>query len=236
VNYKVLAGVSLLASVLLSGCAIEKGTPPVVDASSKLPGAAIGHQGRQQAPVRQPTRTTVQQRPSPDAVQTFPAQETAVFPAPDMGIDGSSTQAPYDGYDETAPYPSSGSTAPAPSGLPSANRGLSTDEQLDGPVLALLSSAREQQGTGNLPGAAASLERAQRIAPREPQVLYQLAEIRLAQGNAEQAEQIAQRALSYAGGRPPLQAGLWDLIARAREQRGDINGAAQARAKVRVNL
>lgn len=113
---------------------------------------------------------------------------------------------------------------------------LSADEQLDGPVLALLTSAQKQYGDGDLNGAAASLERAQRIAPREPQVLYRLAEVRLQQGNPAQAEQLARRGLSYANGRPTIQAGLWELIAKSREAQGDQAGAAQARQNVRVQL
>jgi predicted Zn-dependent protease len=110
------------------------------------------------------------------------------------------------------------------------------DEQLDGPVLALLTSAQQQQSSGDLDGASSSLERAQRIAPREPQVLYRLAEVRLAQGDAAQAEQLARRGLTYASGRPALQAGLWGLIAQARERQGDPAGAAQARERARVSL
>jgi tetratricopeptide (TPR) repeat protein len=136
--------------------------------------------------------------------------------------------------------PSSGSySAPAPtapSGIPSNSGGLAADEQLDGPVLALLTTAQQQQGGGDLNSAAASLERAQRIAPREPQVLYRLAEVRLAQGDAAQAEQFARRALTYANGRPAMQASLWDLIARSRERQGDQSGAALARERAKVNL
>lgn len=73
-----------------------------------------------------------------------------------------------------------------------------------------------------------------RIAPQEPQVLYRLSEIRLMQGDAAQSEQLAQRGLAYSGGRPALQAGLWDLIAEAREKQGNTAGAAEARQKSRA--
>ncbi|MGH8436610.1 MAG: tetratricopeptide repeat protein, partial [Pseudomonas sp.] len=89
---------------------------------------------------------------------------------------------------------------------------------------------------GDLNGASSSLERAQRIAPREPQVLFRLAQVRLAQGDAAQAEQFAQRGLTYANGRPALQASLWGLIAQARERQGNAAGALQARGRARVNL
>lgn len=124
-----------------------------------------------------------------------------------------------------------------PSGIPSANAGgLSADEQLDGPVLALLTTAQQQQAGGDLNGASSSLERAQRVAPREPQVLYRLAQVRMAQGDAPQAEQFARRGLTMANGRPDLQASLWALIGDARAAQGDAAGAAQARQKAKVSL
>ena len=48
-------------------------------------------------------------------------------------------------------------------------------------------------------------------------------------------EQLARRALTYANGRPSLQAELWNTIAQAREKQGDSAGAALARQKARVN-
>ncbi|MNE79771.1 Beta-barrel assembly-enhancing protease [compost metagenome] len=98
-----------------------------------------------------------------------------------------------------------------------------------------MTTAQQQQGSGDFNGASSSLERAQRIAPREPQVLFRLAQVRLAQGDAAQAEQLARRALTYANGRPDLQAELWNTIAQAREKQGDSAGAALARQKARVN-
>ena len=149
----------------------------------------------------------------------------------------------FPGGSASAPLNTSGGLAGLPGGAsaaaPVAGSGavtLAADERLDGPVLALLTSAQQMERSGNLAGASASLERAQRIAPREPQVLYRLAEVRLAQGDAAQAEQLARRGLSYAGGRPALQASLWELIAKARERQGDAAGAAQARQHAKVPL
>lgn len=151
------------------------------------------------------------------------------------GFQSQTYQHPVYQNQQAAPS-SQGSTYQGPSGIPSSNSGLSADEQLDGPVLALLTSASQQQGGGDLNGAAASLERAQRIAPREPQVLYKLAQVRLAQGDAAQAEQVALRGLSLANGRPTMQASLWDLIAKCRDQQGNAAGAAEARQKAKVTL
>jgi len=211
--------VALLSTMLLlTGCITTRdGSPPVVEAGSPLPNARIPPRSTE-TPPPPPRQANLPPRPAepPATVETFPAP-------PEDG-----------GFTRSLPELERPTSGTVPSGIPSG--GLSPDEKLDGAVLALLGSASEQQGNGNLPGAAASLERAQRIAPREPQVLYRLAEVRLEQGEAELAEQIAQRALSYANGRPALQASLWDLIARSREQRGDVSGAAQARSKARVNL
>ena len=60
--------------------------------------------------------------------------------------------------------------------------------------------------------------------------------MRLAQGDASQAEQLAQRGLGYSNGQSALQAGLWDLVARARAQQGNTAGAEEARRRARVNL
>lgn len=67
-------------------------------------------------------------------------------------------------------------------------------------------------------------------------MLYRLAEVRLEQGDAAQAEQLAQQGLRYSDGRPTLQAGLWDLIERARTQQGDTAGAKEAQRRARVHL
>ncbi|MDF3931992.1 tetratricopeptide repeat protein [Pseudomonas citronellolis] len=153
---------------------------------------------------------------------------------------GGFTQQTYQqpAYQQQSGYQQQAPAAPvqAPSGIPSRSAPLAADEQLDGPVLALLTTAQQQQGGGDLNGASASLERAQRIAPREPQVLYKLAQVRLAQGDNAQAEQVARRGLSLANGRPTLQASLWDVIAKARAAQGDAAGAATARQNAKATL
>ncbi|MGE8500510.1 MAG: tetratricopeptide repeat protein [Pseudomonas sp.] len=234
----------LAASVLLGGCAsVPRGSIPVVDSGTSAAdrrNQAAGNTGYS-APAAQPQAmpedsgvvVMVPGGGNSAPIQSFPAGN-----APSSGgitfneplVTGPATSAPP----TTGGY-GSPSAPSMPSGIPSSG-GLAADEQLDGPVLALLTTAQQQQGGGDLNGAASSLERAQRIAPREPQVLYRLAEVRLAQGDAAQAEQFARRGLSYASGRPTLQASLWNLIAQARERQGDAAGAAQAREQARVNL
>lgn len=218
---------ALLCVVALGGCVtVQRGSIPVVDASGSASelesGAGYADSGSGQsygaAPVAQPS--------ADEAVVVMVPQQSGGAPLQVWSAD-SPANAPQPGFDAPVGVQS-------PTGIP--NGGLAADEQLDGPVLALLTAAQQQQAGGDLNGAASSLERAQRIAPREPQVLYRLAEVRLAQGDATQAEQFARRGLSYAAGRPALQASLWELIAQSRERMGDAAGAAQARQNARVNL
>ena len=229
------------AVTLVQGCAtVDRGSIPVVDSGAPVSEEVAARQGyRAPAAVATPR----QQQEDSGVVVMVPQGTSApleTFAAPDVPFSSSSgasdaTQptwqpAPSISAPPSTPQPS------MPSGIPSSNSGLAADEQLDGPVLALLTTAQQQQGGGDLNGAASSLERAQRIAPREPQVLYRLAQVRLAQGDATQAEQLSRRALSYTSGRPALQASLWELIAQARERQGDSAGAAQARERAKVSL
>lgn len=225
---------ALAVTALMSGCAsVQRGAIPVVDAGAPVSDdERVASRGGNAAVVRQPQAIpqdsgVVVMVPG-GAASSAPIQS---FPASSGPIVGSVSSQPMSGAAIGAPV-SAPMTAPgypsvAPSGIPGG--ALAADEQLDGPVLALLTTAQQQQGGGDLNGASSSLERAQRIAPREPQVLYRLAEVRLAQGDAAQAEQLARRGLTYASGRPSLQTGLWGLIAQARERQGDPAGAAEAR-------
>lgn len=241
---------ALTVLALLNGCAsVERGSIPVVDSSSK-----VSNGERVAASRNGAYRPNAGQAPA--QAQAVPQDSGVVVMIPGGGAGGGSggtfaapaeqvpfsTSAPIDTSANQAPIntapinntPYSAPAASAPTGIPSSGGGLSADEQLDGPVLALLTTAQQQQNGGDLNGASSSLERAQRVAPREPQVIYRLAQVRLAQGDAAQAEQLAQRGLTYANGRPSLQASLWDIIAQAREKQGDSAGAAQARQKAKV--
>ncbi|MFI8610095.1 tetratricopeptide repeat protein [Pseudomonas sp. NPDC077649] len=225
----------MLATTVLGGCStVPHGSIPVIDAGAPLSSGSVG--GASPGPAAAPQRIEEDSGVVvmvPQGVVSAPLQTS---PQPITSSGGLTFDPPP--VSQPAVPAQGGFSAPAPSmpsGIPSGG-GLAADEQLDGPVLALLTTAQQQQGSGDLNGASSSLERAQRIAPREPQVLYRLAEVRLAQGDAAQAEQFARRGLTYASGRPALQASLWNLIAQARERQGDPAGAAQARERARVSL
>jgi len=237
---------AITALALLNGCAsVQRGSIPVVDSSTTV-------SNNDRISANGGFRQTVTNRPAQAKPQAVPQDSGVVVMVPGGGAatsapisaepwtPGPSTSGPIDATPvQTAPINQGTYNMPStPSGIPSSSSagGLSADEQLDGPVLALLTTAQQQQASGDLNGASSSLERAQRVAPREPQVLYRLAQVRLAQGDAPQAEQFARRGLTLANGRPDLQASLWALIGDARAAQGDAAGAAQARQKAKVSL
>ena len=100
-------------------------------------------------------------------------------------------------------------------------------------VLALLEHAEQQANDGDLESSAASLERAIRINPGSAVLWYHLATLRLAQGEALQAEQLAVKSNSLAPGNTIQQARNWTLIAESRRQRGDLKGASLAKQRAR---
>jgi hypothetical protein len=100
-------------------------------------------------------------------------------------------------------------------------------------VVALLGHAEQQANVGDLKAAAVTLERAIRIDSRNPVLWHHLATVRLAEGDARQAEELAKKSNVLAAGNYALQARNWGLIAEARRQRGDADGAQSAEEQKR---
>lgn len=127
--------------------------------------------------------------------------------------------------------------APTPTPLPApATTQVAAPEpvaQRNPAVIALLDSAQQQQRSGAYSSAQSSLERAQRIAPRDPQVYFQLADLRRHQGQYLQAEQLALKGVAVAQGQTAVQRKLWSLIASIRQEGGDSRGARDAQKKAR---
>lgn len=76
----------------------------------------------------------------------------------------------------------------------------------------LLERSRTARQAGSYDAAAASIERALRIAPNDPALWLELAEIRLASGDAQQASIVARKAASLAGGDREISARAARLI------------------------
>ena len=113
---------------------------------------------------------------------------------------------------------------PPPSPYPS-----STPLHAESPAIAsLMDGARIDYAAGRLANAAASLERALRIEPRNPRLWQELSRVRLLQRDYVQAESCAARSNSWAGSDDALRADNWRLIAQARQARGDSDGMKAA--------
>lgn len=137
-----------------------------------------------------------------------PASEPAVLPSPAPALEPEAVR--------RAPPP------PAP-------RQLADGAQLPA-VKGLLATADAALAKGDVDLAAANLERAQRLAPQSAVVYQKLASVRLRQKRPAEAEQLARKALGYAGS-AERQAALWQVIANARQMRGLQAEAQEARAR-----
>src|SRR6266700_4239798 len=107
-------------------------------------------------------------------------------------------------------------TAPAPAPAPESAARTETIA-----IASLLDGARADTASGRLANAAATLERALRIEPRNPRLWSELARVRFQQRDYAQAESTALRSESWAGKDNLLRADNWRLIAAARDARGD---------------
>ena len=98
-------------------------------------------------------------------------------------------------------------------------------------VVALLDSADKYVKGGQLDKAGAALERALRIEPRNAGIWHDLAQIRLHQGQYQQAESLASKSNNLASGNRALQSRNWKLISVARKAGGNSAGAEEAEAQ-----
>ncbi len=130
--------------------------------------------------------------------------------APATGQPAQPAPAPAPG----TPYGGAG-VQPPPAPLPAPGPG-STVAPISPASQALLAESRAHLARGDHGQAAATLERALRIDPRQPLLWLELAEIRLAEGELAQAESLAQKALTFTAGQPELEGRAQTVIRRAR--------------------
>jgi tetratricopeptide (TPR) repeat protein len=146
----------------------------------------------------------VPSRPQPETAKTQPEAPQSARPQalPSPPADSTSTDIP--------------ATKPAPTPSNPA-------------VLALLSDAEKYQQQGNLSAAQSRIQRAQRIAPRDPKVYYQLAQTHYELEDYRLAEQVALKGVSYAQGDNAQLKRFWLLLVDIRKNVGDGAGAKAAR-------
>lgn len=98
-------------------------------------------------------------------------------------------------------------------------------------VNALVLAANQNSKAGDLDSAAASIERAIRIEPRNATLFYKLALLRLKQSKPNLAEDLAKKSALLASTDNTLKKNCWLLIAHAREVQQNFAGAKEAREK-----
>ena len=153
-----------------------------------------------------------------------PVEDRAARPSP----------SPVPGSEVTPPAPSR-EPVPMPEPLPAPP--VATDGQgraapaRPPAVVALLDRVDAAGATGNPAQAAAELERALRISPRDGELWLRLARVRLQQKQWQQAEVVAMRCISLPESDALTKQAAWRLIGSAREARGDSAGSAVARQR-----
>lgn len=131
---------------------------------------------------------------------------------------------------ETIPLPSESVNVPPPANVPAPPPVIEAEPELAA-VVSLRGQAAESMSAGEPDQAAATIERALRIQPRNPVLWLDLAAVRFAQEEFAQCENTAKRALSYAGNKNDVSYDAWILIANSRLARNDKEGAERAESQ-----
>lgn len=115
---------------------------------------------------------------------------------------------------------------------PDETRGLQVYPLRNPAVAELTEAAHLAEEHGDMERAAMLLERALRIEGRDPELLQHMAEVKLAQGDWEQAASYASRSFDQGPRVGELCQRNWRTLALARERQGDAAAAARARQRL----
>lgn len=184
--------------------------PQGADAGYGAPAPAPGSLPEPQPVVPKTPHSAPRPAPDPSAVAIAPSPSVEPAPAPA----------------QPAPRPPAPPASP-PADLPPAEITREGNQA----VVALLDSADKYVKSNQLDKAGAALERALRIEPRNAGIWHDLAQIRLHQGQYQQAESLASKSNNLAGGNRALQTRNWKVIASARKAVGNTSGAEEAEAR-----
>ena len=101
-------------------------------------------------------------------------------------------------------------------------------------IVALLGEAQRDEVNGNWENAAATLERAIRIEPKNARLWNRLAGLRMRQGQWQQALNLARKSNSLAAGDYDLQLENWQLILEIKQKVNDIQGIRDAQTMIEL--
>ncbi len=110
---------------------------------------------------------------------------------------------------------------------------IAPDRGTSSAVITLLDKARDATRAGDYQRAEVLLERTVRIEPRNASLWHYMAKLRLHQGRYDEAIGLSSKSNNLARGNSKLMADNWRIIAHARYQSGDRQGAEQAQDRAR---
>jgi tetratricopeptide (TPR) repeat protein len=122
-------------------------------------------------------------------------------------------------------------TMPEKTGVVDLEKGKAIDEQKEPVITALLNDAEKFSNEGNTEKAAATIERALRIEPKNALLWHHLAAIRMQQQQWQQAIAMARKSNALAGTNKTLKSDNWAIIAAAYDSLGNKEKANEARNK-----
>ncbi len=109
--------------------------------------------------------------------------------------------------------------------------GREVNKQQEPVIIALLKDADKFSGQGQSAKAAATIERALRIDPRNALLWHRLSVVRFQQQQWQQTIAMARKSITLAGNNNSLKSDNWGLIAKAYDKLGDKRKANEARNK-----
>ena len=151
-----------------------------------------------------------------------------VDPYAQPGYPGPSRTIPLENEKNVTVQPAAPVETPS---APPPSRYSTPRQQMSPAALALMSESKRYSRAGDLEAAVVRLERALRISPRNPEITYQLAKLRLQQEKPVLAEDLAKKAALLAAGDKRLKRQCWLLISQSRRMQQDLQGAREAELK-----
>lgn len=218
----------------LAGCAEFYGSQPpapIYDGQPKTQKPSVSSQKKSKSHSK-PSKEVVKTQPLKDfsEIKSEPLTPLELPPSESTPFETTPLETPEPSLPTS---PASSETQPSPPPAPELTpfEPIEATVPLSPVVNALVSASNQNSKAGDLDSAAASIERAIRIEPRNATLYYKLALLRLKQSKPRLAEDLAKKSALLASTDNTLKKHCWLLIAHAKEIQQDFAGAKEARKK-----
>ena len=212
----------------------QMGQPPVNTPAVPNVPPPVQQTQVQAANPYQPAAPNIAKTPAPAPGWGAPADQPKVTPAPNANQPAAPGAAAIRDAVKEAPKVAVDDPAAAANNKRQALRPNTSTEPAANPAapppVETKTVASNTPAPADLDGAAAYLENAQRLDPKNSKILYDIANIRYHQGRYKEAESMASRAVQTGGSNAMLKKS-WSLISNSRNKLGDSQGAVQAATK-----